>query len=87
MGRKVIALAVVGLVALGGFQFATGGVKPSVDFVEAKARCYDAVARGKAIRSGSPLPQSEGIQTYRLIVMDCRNKGFLINASYEDVSF
>lgn len=85
MEKKVIGLAVLALVALGAYQAATGGIAPSVDLVEAKARCSDAVDRARAIRNGAPLPQSEGLATYELIMTDCRTKQFLSSDQIGDL--
>jgi hypothetical protein len=75
--KRVILVAVLLLVGLGAYQAATGGVRPSVDFTEAKAGCMDALDRALAIHNGSPLPHSETLSTYELKLTDCRNKSYL----------
>jgi hypothetical protein len=85
MDKKVIGLGVLALVALGAYQAATGGIKPSVDLAEAKATCMDAIDRAHALRAGKPLPQSEGIATYELILTDCRNKQYLTSGEIGDL--
>lgn len=85
MDKKVIGLAVLALVALGAYQAATGGIKPSVDLFEAKAACRDAIDRARAIRAGKPLPQSEAIDHYELILTDSRNNQYLTSSEIGDL--
>ncbi|MER9623278.1 hypothetical protein NKI98_17850 [Mesorhizobium sp. M0222] len=86
MEKKAILGAALVLVALGAYQAATGGIKPNVDLVEAKASCTDAIARARAIRAGSPLPSSEPIEHYELVLTDCRNRQYLTNDQIGDLS-
>ncbi|MBA1139368.1 hypothetical protein [Mesorhizobium neociceri] len=85
MEKKVIVIIALGLVTLGAYQAATGGIRPGVDLVEAKAACAEAVTRARAIRAGSPLPLSEGLGTYELILTDCRNNQYLSQAELVDL--
>ncbi|RWN30161.1 MAG: hypothetical protein EOR97_17470 [Mesorhizobium sp.] len=85
MDKKVIGLVVLALVGLGAYQAATGGIKPSVDLVEAKAACADAIDRARALRAGAPLPQSETIDHYELVLTDCRNKQYVSGTELGDL--
>ena len=85
MEKKVILIIALGLVTLGAYQATTGGIRPGVDLVEAKAACAEAVTRARAIRNGAPLPLSDTLDSYELLLTDCRNNQYLSQAEVGDL--
>lgn len=75
MERKVILGAVLLLVALGAYQVATGGIKPSVS-AEQRADCDEAMSKLQQYRQSGAADVSETTGPLRVRVGYCRDLGY-----------
>ncbi|TIW27778.1 MAG: hypothetical protein E5V63_08275 [Mesorhizobium sp.] len=85
MERKVILGAVLLLVALGAYQAATGGIKPSIS-AEQRADCDDALSKLQQYRQSGAANVPEGTGPLRVRVSYCRDLGYFTKDQVAEVA-